>query len=138
MTPQEITSRFIDPWLNKIAIAPRFVIPVFACAIGYHVSPLDNRGGGWGARFWLGRIANEKVFYNSAFFFRFMLPFYFGIGIRWAGRNPTKREFLQCYIGWKLNGFFSVVFRAQSDISAAEGFTAPNPNLAIGWEDGPK
>lgn len=183
LTPQEITLKFIDPWLNKLAIDPKYIFPLFSCVIGYKVAPLDNRGGGWGSRFWFGRVANEKLFYNGAFFFRVMLlhplaiwrlllinaalwllltvpcvlswllfnthavpplwlliqPFgYVGIGIRWSGRNPTKREFLQCYIGWKLNGFFSAVFRAQSDVSAAEGFTAPNPNLAQGWFDGAK
>jgi len=138
MTPQQLTAKYFDPWLNKLALDPKFVYPIFACVIGYKVAPLENRGGGWGARFWLGRVANEKLFYNGAFFIRLMLPFYIGIGIRWSGKKPTKREFLQCYIGWKLNGFFSAVFRVQSDVSAAEGFTAPNPNLSQGWFDGPK
>lgn len=138
MSPQTFTARFIDPWLNKLALSPSYVIPVFACAIGYHVPALDNRGSGWGARTWLGRVTEEKLFYNGVIFFRVMLPFYIGFSIRWSGKNPTAREFLQCYIGWKLNGFFSVVFRVQSDVSAAEGFTSPNPNQAVGWSDGPK
>ncbi len=138
MTPQLFVEKYIDPWLNRAKISHRLVVPVFAFAIGYKVSPVEKRGGGYGARFWLGRIANEKLFYNGVLMFRVMLPFYVGIHIRWAGSNPKKREFLQTYIGWKLNGFFSAVFRIQSDVSAEEGFTSPNKNLAYGWNDGPK
>jgi len=184
MTPQDFVTKYIDPWLNKSLVAPGDVWPFLALVIGYKVSPLDNRGGGWAiGRIWLGRVSNEKVFYNGLFFFRLMImnplkgwrvipmnivlwlvisailafvnfmfftsvhltpwfifqPFCFaGMHFRWSGKDVTKREFLQTYVGWKLNGFFSAVFRVQSDDSAAEGFTSPNPNLAQGWYDGAK
>ena len=66
-------------------------------------------------------------------------PFTFwSLQIRWAGRNPAVREYMQTYGGFKFNGFFSVVFRVQSDESAAAGFTSRNYGQAIGWEDGGK
>ena len=138
MTPQDFTARFIDPWLNKLAISPDLVLPFFACVIGYYAPPQDNRGGGWGARFWFGRVKDESLFYNGIFTFRIMLPFYIGWSIRWSGKNPDKREFFQTYIGWKLNGFLSAAFRFQSDNNAAAGFTSPNYGQATGWQDGPK
>jgi len=138
MTPQEFTARFIDPWLNRLKLPKWCVFPVIAFAVGYRCPETDNRGTGWGARIWVGRIRDEDLFYNGVFFVRFMLPFFIGVHIRWAGRNPTTREYLQTYIGWKLNGFFSAVFRIQSDKSAADGFTSPNYGQAVGWEDGPK
>lgn len=138
MTLQEINAKYIDPWLNRLAINKSFVLPIFAVAIGYKTPATDNRGPGLGARLWIGRVANESLFYNGVVFFRFMLPFYVGVHIRWAGRNPAAREYLQTYVGWKLNGFFSAVFRVQSDNSAAKGFTSPNYNQAQGWYDGAK
>lgn len=138
MTPQEITIRFIDPWLKKVALNKYFVFPMLAIAIGYKTAETDNRGAGWGARLWVGRVSDESLFYNGVIFVRVMLPFFIGVHIRWSGRNPSVREFLQCYIGWKLNGAFSAVFRVQSDGSAAAGFTSPNPGQSVGWLDGPK
>jgi len=138
MTLQELNARFIDPWLNKLRLPTWCIFPIFAFAVGYRAPATDNRGAGWGGRFWIGRVRDEDLFYNGAIFFRFMLPFFVGIHIRWAGRDPSKREYLQIYIGWKLNGALSAVFRVQSDESAAAGFTSPNYGQAVGWEDGPK
>lgn len=137
MTPQEFTAKYLDSALAKLTLKPQYIVPLVAICIGYKVAAKENRGSGWGARIWFGRVADEKLFYNGIFFVRIMFPFFIGIGIRWAGSNPTKRELLQTYVGWKLNGFFSAVFRIQSDLSAKEGFTSPNPNLVEGFYDGP-
>lgn len=140
MTPQEFTAKYLDGFLDRLSIPKEWVFPLFAIVVGYRVAATDNRGGGWSlGRIWFGRATDEALFYNGIMTFRFMLPFFFGLSIRWAGSNPAKREFLQCYLpGWKLNGKFSAVFRIQSDNSAAAGFTSPNPNQAQGWMDGPK
>lgn len=141
MTLQEFNAKFINPWLDKLAISPNNVRPIVAFVFGYKIAALDNRGGGDGwqvGRLWFGRVSNEKLFYNGVLMVRVMLPFYVGIHIRWAGKEPTHREYFQFYLGWKLNGFLSAAFRFQSDKSAADGFTSPNPNQAIGWFDGAK
>ena len=138
MTLQEFNAAYIDPWLTKLALPKGWVLPVAACAIGYRVAAKDNRGAGWGARLWLGRVVDESLFYNGAIFIRIMLPFFVSLQIRWAGSDPSKNEFFQTYIGWKLNGALSAVFRVQSDGSAAKGFTSPNPGQAQGWFDGSK
>ena len=81
---------------------------------------------------WWTTSPGTSLFYNGAFFFRFMLPFFVGVHIRWGVR------YLQIAIGWKLNGRFGLVFRVQSDKSAATGTHGPNYGQANGWECGPK
>jgi len=85
--------------------------------------------------FWFARNAGESLFYNGAFFMRFMFPFWIGIHIRF-----TSTRFLQCGIGWKLNGRLGALFRIQSDESATAGAhdNAPNHGHTNGWECGNK
>ena len=135
ITPQEITARFIDPWLDRLALPPAWVLRVFYIQLGYQVAGKWKIGR---VRFFTTVEDDTGLFRNGILFVRFMLPFFISLQIRWAGSNPNKREYLQTYIGWKFNGYFSAVFRVQSDASAAAGFTSPNFNQAVGWADGRK
>ena len=81
---------------------------------------------------WVSRDVGTSLYYNGAFFFRLMLPFFIGVHIRWGVR------YLQMAIGWKLNGRFGVIFRVQSDKSSAAGTHGPNYGQANGWECGTK
>jgi hypothetical protein len=65
---------------------------------------------------------------------------FWGVGIRWAGKDPSKPEFAQAYIGPKLNGEWAVAprIRIQSDGSAAAGTTGANYGQAVGWNEGNK
>lgn len=111
----------------------RYIKPLFAICSGF------KRNGKWSLGWvhigeWQG---DTSLFYNGIFFLRLMFPFFIGIGIRWSS-STTSRSFLQTYIGWKGNGQFSVVFRIQSDQSAASGYTGPNTGQAQGWNEGTK
>lgn len=124
-------------WLHRLVsrldIDPKRIVPLFALCLGF------QRAGRWvPGCLKFGHAADQSLFFNGVLFVRMMLPCFVGIGIRWRGRDPAKREFLQSYIGWKLNGQFSIVFRVQSDVSAAAGYTSPNSGQAIGWNEGPK
>lgn len=117
------------PWLQS-RVPERFIFPLFSICLG-------NRDGG-SIDFY--KTNTGSLFYNGAIFVRVMFPFFIGIGIRWAGKDINKREFLQTYIGIKLNGEWALMprFRRQSDVSAAKGTTGPNYGQAIGWNAGTK
>ena len=151
------------PWL-AVRVPARFIFPLFSICLGARY--LD----GWGGRVGFWRADTQSLFYNGGFFLRVIfcplwaLPTatiwflcdqlfggishgwlllcigFVGVGIRWSGKNPTAREFLQTYIGPKLNGEWAVVprFRIQSDLSASNGTTGPNYGQAIGWDAGTK
>lgn len=80
----------------------------------------------------------QSLFYNAMLFVRIMWPSFIGVGIRWGGRGGKRREFLQVYAGWKLNGRLGAAFRIQSDESGARGTMGPNSGQATGWRYGPK
>src|SRR4030067_2420623 len=121
------------PWLNT-RVPEKYIFPLFTICLG---AKYKN---GWGGHIGLGKTDSDSLFYNGALFIRVMFPFFIGIGIRWAGKDVTAREFLQTYIGIKLNGEWAVMprFRIQSDESAARGTTGPNPDQARGWKAGTK
>jgi len=148
----EQLKRLID-WLgDRVAIPPYAVIPVFSLAIGYRTSgeytvhnvehdPSDDvtvKRRLWGAHIAFGGSHTRSLYYNAALFFRFNFPFGFFLGIRWAGKDPSKREFFQTGIGYKLNGTFALTVRFQSDDSAGRGTNGPNSGQARGWEAGEK
>lgn len=81
---------------------------------------------------------DTSLYHNGAFFMRIAFPFFIGFMIRWGGSDPSKREYLQTHVGWKLNGRLAIAFRIQSDKSAAAGMDFPNPGQAWGWMDGGK
>jgi hypothetical protein len=72
-----------------------------------------------------------SLFYNGYFFVRLTWPF----GI-WLHLKPRPDLRFQCGIGWKLNGRFALLLRAQSDQSATAGTHGPNTGQARGWERG--
>ena len=124
--------RWISPYQDKLNIPPKYVFPIVSVCLGYR-----TQRGGWGGRISLGDSETKSLYYNGVFWFRFMLPFYVGIGIRWRGTGEGK-EFLQAGLGWKLNGEFGMTLRIQSDASGASGTTGPNKGQAVGWADGTK
>lgn len=73
----------------------------------------------------------QSLFYNAAFFLRLMLPFGVFFGMR-----LSKKLLFQCGTGWKLNGRFAILFRVQTDDSAALGTSGPNYGQASGYEYG--
>lgn len=78
---------------------------------------------------------NDSLFYNAVFFLRLALPFGIFFGFRWSS-SSTKKALMQCGIGWKLNGRLAVLFRIQSDESAAQGTSGPNYGQATGFNYG--
>lgn len=85
---------------------------------------------------------DDSLFYNAILFFRLVtlfgfIPVGFFFGFRWSG-STTKKAYLQSGIGIKGNGRFAILFRVQSDPSAATGYNAPNYGQSIGWEFGTK
>lgn len=120
----------IEGMLN---LNPDYITPVLCITLGF------KRTGKW--RFgWIkwGRAADQSLFYNGILCIRLMLPFFVGIGIRWAGSNPAAREFMHAAVGWKLNGELTAELRVQSDESSSAGATSPNYGQAWGWQEGPK
>ncbi len=111
----------------------RLIVPLFVLTLLY-----KNKGKWIWGDLKIGHSGDQSLFYNGVFCIRFMLPFFIGIGIRWAAKNPSAREFLHFAMGWKLNGEFTIEFRIQSDLSSAAGATSPNYGQAIGWNKGPK
>jgi hypothetical protein len=89
-----------------------------------------------------GRDRTQSLYYNGIFFFRLMLPFYVGFMIRWKGITAKdEKAFLQCHVGWKLNGDLAFTLRLQSDDSAFESDVGPefnNTGQAQGWACGTK
>lgn len=81
---------------------------------------------------WIRFDNGTSLYYNGLVFIRVALPFWIGLHIRFGKR------YLQAGIGWKLNGRFGLIFRIQTDESAAEGTHGPNYGQAKGFECGPK
>lgn len=75
---------------------------------------------------------SQSLFYNAQFFLRLTFPF----GIFFGARIGSTYLF-QCGVGWKLNGRIAVLFRVQTDASAAAGTSGPNYGQATGYEYGP-
>lgn len=72
-----------------------------------------------------------SLFYNGFVMVRVTFPFGIFIHIK-----PARNLRIQCGIGWKLNGRFGILARAQSDESAAAGTHGPNVGQARGWARG--
>jgi hypothetical protein len=122
-------------WLYEaLTIDPAYVYPLVAIQLGYKNGETED----WGGRISLLRSESTSLFYNAAFYFRFCFPFWVGLGIRWAGKDETKREYFQFGIGWRLNGKPGLLFRFQSDAASAAGTTGPNYGQAFSWYDGTK
>jgi len=114
------------------------------------VSPVWSLQWGWGTRekpslrnirSSFGRRNTVSLYYNGLFYFRFMLPFYVGVMVRWSGDPAVQHQFLQTHVGWKLNGEFALTCRIQCDDSAYESNKGPqfnNTGQALGFEDGTK
>ena len=73
----------------------------------------------------------ESLFYNAQFFIRISLPIGLFFGLR---LGPTY--LFQTGLGWSLLGRFKLLFRFQTDASAAKGVTGPNYGQATGYEFG--
>ena len=94
---------------------------------------------------------NQSLFYNAVFFVRYTVsplqwlqlaliilfqhwwPLLFGIFI---GLRVVRRQIFQTGFGYKLNGRLGLLFRLQSDVSAAAGTTGPNTGQATGFNYG--
>ena len=76
---------------------------------------------------------NDAQFYNAQFFIRIGFPF----AIFFHMRLSSTRLF-QGGIGWKQTGRFAILFRFQTDASAAVGYHEGLPNLgqSTGWNFG--
>jgi hypothetical protein len=123
-----------SPWaaLQKTFTIPtRYVVPLFAIQLGYRTER------GWGGRVSFFRSESETLYKNGVFYLRVMFPFFVGVMLRWSG-STTARAYVQAHIGWRLTGVPAAAFRVQSDVSAARGYTVPNNNQAVGWDDGNK
>lgn len=116
-----------EPWLmywlgNATAIDPSWIMT-------FAVAWIFKDGGKWSfVPRWCGEVS---LFYNAQFFLRLSLPF----GMFFGMRLGSVRLF-QCGIGWKLNGRFGILFRVQTDASAAKGVTGPNYGQATGYDFG--
>lgn len=134
------------PFIDKLNLNPKYILPMWQIQIGFKVNPDDMSGKAitfwrdWGWRISGCDAETHGLYRNAMFSSRFMLPFYLNLMIRWAGKDPTKKEYFQMSLpGWKTNGQFTPgAFRFQSDESAAHGTTSPNYGQAIGWNDGTK
>lgn len=120
-------------YLQKLNLPMRAILPVIVITLGYKVDGKWRLGD---VRF--GHAGDQSLFFNGILCIRFMLPFFVGFGFRWAGTNPSAREFLHTCLGWKLNGELALEFRIQSDESSTAGATAPNAGQAYGWNQGTK
>lgn len=81
-----------------------------------------------------GACTTRSLFRNGMVYVRLLWPFGLFLHVRWCGN--CRRAFLQAGIGWKLNGRFAVLFRVQSDATAAAGTSGPNFGQAPGWSEG--
>jgi hypothetical protein len=82
-------------------------------------------------RFWYRDT--PSLFMNGVIFLQIRVPFWVGLQVR-----PFTARFFQCGIGWKGNGRLAVLFRFQTDESAATGMDAPNFGQAKFMDDGTK
>lgn len=132
-TIEQGSSKF-STWLgNATALPVEVVHSLFSLHLGY------KREGKWklGRLSWLDEDT-KSLFYNAVLFIRVSFPFWVGLGIRWAGKNPERKEYLQTGFGWKLNGRLGALFRIQSDVASTAGVQGPNYGQGYGWEDGTK
>lgn len=90
---------------------------------------LFKDGGKW--RFLPRFCGDTALFYNAQFFIRLSWPFGVFLHIRLG-----PRYLFQCGLGWKLNGRFAILFRIQTDASAAAGVSGPNYGQSGGYEFG--
>lgn len=74
---------------------------------------------------------DQSLFYNAQFFLRLSLPFGLFFGMR-----LSQNHLFQCGIGWKGNGRLGLLFRFQTDESAAAGVTGANTGQSSGWDFG--
>lgn len=81
-----------------------------------------------------GACTTRSLFRNGMVYVRLLWPFGVFLHVRWCG--SCRRAFLQTGAGWKLNGRFAVLFRVQSDATAAAGTSGPNFGQAPGWSEG--
>lgn len=146
------------PW-NNLRVPPWMIFPLFSVCIGakhenkwvYHIGygSADNRGLFWnGILFfriifcpvWAAVTIPVWIYSGASFAWLIFCVGFVGLGIRWAGKNPSKKEYMQTYIGVKLNGEWAIVprFRIQSDLSAEAGTTGANYGNAYGWDAGTK
>jgi hypothetical protein len=143
-----VETHYNGNWIDKLLNSWPFCLhkesirPVLRLTLGYTQVDEDGvRRWKWGDVLW-GKGTQERpdpsLYRNGVIFFRFMLPFYVGFSIRWAGVDPTAKEYLQTGMGWKLNGRFTFTFRVQSDITSAEGTHGPNFDQSVGWAYGNK
>lgn len=136
---------------NATALPVEVIHPLVSVALGFKVNEskpaIDfatlgtdyELGDYWHiGRLSFGRDETVSLFYNAALYVRVMFPFWIGVQIRWAGKDPYAKEFLQFGLGWKLNGRLAALFRIQSDVKSAAGVSGPNVGQAIGWEYGTK
>lgn len=128
------------------------VVPLFSAALGYKslVETTDHNMNHdssddvtiirpmWGGHVAFGGSHTRSLYYNAALFVRVNLPFGIFIGVRWAGKDPQRKESFQCGLGHKLNGVFAFTFRIQSDASQAAGTYGPNHGQVQGWWYGTK
>lgn len=101
-----------DSWIKSVALAWLF-----------------KDAGTW--RFWPRLCGSDSLFYNAQFFVRLALPF----GLFFGARLGPVYLF-QCGLGWSLLGRFKLLFRFQTDASAAAGSTGPNFGQATGYDFG--
>lgn len=90
---------------------------------------LFKEGDQW--RFLPRITGNDSLFYNAVLFLRLSLPF----GVFFGCRLSSNYLF-QCGLGWKLNGRIALLFRVQTDESAAKGVSGPNFGQARGFDYG--
>lgn len=118
-------------WLgNKTAIPEKWSIHMFSVQWGW--------GPSWkNIRFYLGpRNDPPSLFMNGIIFFQIRFPFWIGLMVRWCG--SCSPSYWQGGLGWKGNGRFAILFRLQTDASAAKGMDFPNVGQSNGWEFGSK
>ena len=80
-------------------------------------------------RFWWKDT--PSLFMNGVLFFQLRLPFWVGLQLR---LHP--KYLFQTGLGWKANGRLAMLFRVQTDTSAAIGMDGPNTGQATGFNDG--
>ena len=136
MKTYEFNSKFSAVnWLLNLwpfLIEKESIKPVFSVCLGC------KEDGKWNSWVRWRESDDTSLFHNGIFYFRFMLPFWIGLHIRWAGSNPEKREFMQTGFGWKGNGRIGILFRIQSDYSGAAGVSGHNYGQSTGFDCGNK
>jgi hypothetical protein len=124
--------RMLNAW--PLAIDADAVKPILE--VEYGANPLSAAAPDWrrlsvrAGR----RCQTRSLFRNGVVYWRLLWPFGYFLHVRWCG--GCRRAFLQAGFGWKLNGRLALLFRVQSDASAAAGTTGQNHGQATGWLEG--